>query len=122
MENEGDFSKNLIENKDVIHKHTTKTIFLKNSGKQRRFFPKYSEKQKCPLINRQQRGFFVKKIKKQRRYPTKYSGKQRFLSTKYSGKQRRLPLITLGSKDDFSKNPGNHRRLLWNFPGNERQK
>ena len=60
MENEDDFSKNLIENKDVIHKRTTKTIFLKNSGKQRRFFPKYSEKQKCPLINRQQRGFFVK--------------------------------------------------------------
>ena len=111
MENEDDFSKNLIENKDVIHKHTIKTIFLKNRGKQ-----------KCHLINRQQRGFFVKKIKKQRRYPTKYSGKQRFLSTKYSGKQRRLPLITLGSKDDFSKNPGNHRRLLWNFPGNERQK
>ena len=46
MENEGDFSKNLIENKDVIHKHTTKTIFLKNRGKQ-----------KCHLINRNKEDF-----------------------------------------------------------------
>ena len=92
MESKDDFSQNIVKNKNVLSSTDNKEDFL------------------------------LKKIKKQRRYPTKYSGKQRFLSTKYSGKQRRLPLITLGSKDDFSKNPGNHRRLLWNFPGNKRQK
>ena len=101
MENEGDFSKNLIENKDVIHKRTTKTIFLKNSGKQRRFSPIYSEKQKCPLINRQQRGFFVKKNKKTKTISHEIQWKKKILvhkifwktkttSVNYTGKQRRF--------------------------------
>ena len=90
MENEDDFSKNLLENKDVIHKHTIKTIFLKNRGKQ-----------KCHLINRQQRGFFVKKIKKTKtisheiQWKTKIFVHKIFWKTKttsvnYTGKQRRF--------------------------------
>ena len=79
MENEDDFSKNLIENKDVIHKHTIKTIFLKNRGKQ-----------KCHLINRQQRGFFVKKIKNKDDIPRNTVENKDF-----------CPQNILENKDDF---------------------